>query len=117
MFGKLENQEFLVEKEKLEIIKKHIAANFYAYPPNEMMIHRLEKALYSNQKISGGDASFYFHELKESQLMQNGLTYVEAHQQALKYYEVSPFSVYHPDVIKAYPDEFNKNWEIAWGIT
>jgi hypothetical protein len=82
-----------------------------------MMIKRLKQALNNNQKILSGDVSFYFHQLTEVELMQQGLTYNEAHQQALKDYEVSPFSVYHPDVIRAYPDEFNKKWERAWGIT
>lgn len=26
------------------------------------------------------------------------------------------FSLYHPDVIEAFPDQFNKNWFNAWGI-
>lgn len=116
LFGKLADQEFTVELEKLEMIKQHITTNFYNYPPNDMMIQRLEQALDNQQKISGADASFYFHELKEAELMRQGLSYNEAHQQALKDYDVSPFSVYHPDVIRAYPDEFNKNWERAWGI-
>jgi hypothetical protein len=116
LFGQLEGKKFLVKKESLEMIKKHIISNFYYYKPNEMMINRLEQALNNNQEISGADASFYFHESREAELMQQGLTYSEAHQQALKDYEVSPFSVYHPDVIRAYPDEFNQKWEREWGI-
>lgn len=81
-----------------------------------MMIKRLDQFLENRKKISGADASFYFHELREAELMQQGLTYEEAHQQALKDYEVSPFSVYHPDVIRSCSDEFNKNWKRAWGI-
>ncbi|WP_199314440.1 hypothetical protein [Planktothrix sp. FACHB-1365] len=117
MFGKLEGQEFIVEQEKLEMIKQHLADNFPDFHPNQMMIKRLELALNDHKKISGADASFYFHELREAELMEQGLIYKEAHKQALKDYEVSPFSVYHPDVIRACPDEFNKNWERAWGIT
>jgi len=98
------------------MIKEHLTTNFPRYEPNEIMIERLEQALKNNQKISGADASFYFHELREAKLMQRGLSYSEAHQKALKDYQVSPFSVYHSDVIRACPDEFNKNWEKAWGI-
>lgn len=116
LFGKLEGQEFTPEKEKLEIIQKHLA-KLYSCEANKMMINRLEQALLKNQKISGADASFYFHELKEYELMEQGLTYTEAHKKALEYYEVSECSVYHPDVIKACPDEFNKYWRKAWGIT
>ncbi len=115
MFGKLENQQFIIEEEKLLIIKKHLA-QFPVYAPNIMMINRLQKALDNQQTIYGADASFYFHEIREASLMVQGYTYNEAHQQALKDYEVSPFSVYHPDVIKAHPDEFNQKWQKAWGI-
>ena len=54
-----------------------------------MMIKRPLQALNNNQEISSADASFYFHELREAELMQQGLTY----------------------------DEFNKKRERAWGIT
>jgi len=117
MFGKLNQQEFAINLEKLEVIKNHIKNNFYDYKPNLMMLDRLQIALDNNQKISGADASFYFHELREAELMKSGLSYHQAHQQSLQEYEVSPFSVYHPDVIRAYPDEFNQNWKNYWGIT
>ena len=116
LLGKLTGQEFVIEQKQLDILKTHIATNFPAYEPNEMMIDRLQNALDNNQRISGADASFYFHELKESELMQQGYTYQEAHQQALHYYEVSPFSVYHPDVIVACHEEFNQKWRDSWGI-
>lgn len=115
MFGKLENQEFIVEKERIEVIKKHIE-EFYPWQPNDMMIKRLQQALDNNQKISGADACFYFHELKEAELMANGYTYAAAHKQAIQDYEVSPFSLYHPDVILAFSDDFNSNWKKFWGI-
>lgn len=116
MFGKLEGKEFVVEKEKLDILKKDIADNFYSDEPNERMINRLQQSLDNNQKISGADASFYFHELREAELMQNGYPYEEAHNKALQDYEVSVFSVYHPDGIVACRDDFNQNWRDSWGI-
>jgi hypothetical protein len=48
--------------------------------------------------------------------MANGYTYAAAHKQAIQDYEVSPFSLYHPDVILAFPDDFNSNWKKFWGI-
>jgi len=116
LLGKLQGKEFPVKTEELELIQQHISTNFPKYQPNELMIQRLKDALENNQLISGADASFYFHELKEAELMQQGSSYSEAHLQALKYYEVSPFSVYHPDVIQSCSDEFNNNWKKAWGI-
>ena len=115
LFGKLRNQEFIVEKENLEIIKKHIKT-FSPWEPNEVMINRLQQALDDKTTIHGADACFYFHELKEAELMGTGYTYSEAHAQAINDYDVSPFSLYHPDVIVAYPDDFNSSWKKHWGI-
>ena len=80
------------------------------------MIQRLEKALASGQKLEGADASFYLHEFKEADLMVGGMEYTTAHQAALNFYEVSNFSVYHPDVIKSLSEIFNDNWFRFWGL-
>ena len=48
--------------------------------------------------------------------MESGMDYDTAHNAALKFYEVSNFSVYHPDVIKLFPEEFNDNWFKFWGL-
>jgi hypothetical protein len=114
-FGILANHEYVIDPEKLDIIKIHVK-NFAEYLPNIMMLNRLEQALNSGQKISGADASFYFHELKEAEFMKEGYDYYEAHQGSINYYSVSPYSLYHPEVIKACPDDFNRNWRKAWEI-
>lgn len=114
-FGILACEEYIVEPEKLEIVKKHIS-QFPEYLPNMKMIQRLQQALDSGNTISGADASFYFHELKEAELMEKGYDWYTAHPKAIEYYAVSPFSLYHPDVIQAYPEDFNRNWRKAWGI-
>lgn len=31
-------------------------------------------------------------------------------------YGVSPFSVYHPEVVTLLPGSFNQNWTNFWGI-
>lgn len=90
--GNLTSLEYDIEHEKLEIIKKHIS-KFPEYLPNQEMIERLQQALKRRNKISGADASFYFHELKEAELMEQGYDWYEA-----------------------YPDDFNKNWRKAWGL-
>ncbi len=56
------------------------------------------------------------HELAETTLMDGGEEYVDAHLHALQKYDVSPFSVYHPDVIKEFPAAFNECWRNFWGI-
>lgn len=113
--GNLTGQEYDIEHEKLEIIKKNIS-KFPEFLPNQEMIKRLQQALKRREKISGADASFYFHELKEAELMEEGYDWEKAHPMAIAYYGVSPCSLYHPEVIKAYPEDFNKNWRKAWGI-
>ncbi len=80
------------------------------------MIQRLENALASGQKLLGADASFYLHELKEADLMAEGMSYNAAHGAALEYYGVSRFSVYHPDVIKSLSSWFNDLWKSFWGL-
>lgn len=83
-----------------------------------MMINRLRTALAEKKQISGADASFYIHELSEYTKMKGGLDYSMAHGEALKKYQVSPYSVYHPDVIeklnKEQPGYFNSNWLKFW---
>jgi hypothetical protein len=80
------------------------------------MLKRVEYALKNDQPLSGADANFYLHELKEASLMQSGMPYEEAHQAALDFYGVSPYSIYHPEVIQQFPDVFNSNWFKFWGI-
>jgi len=115
-FGELLGMEIYVTREGLDTVKKHIS-RFDPWAPNEAMIKRLENALQSGKRITGADASFYTHELAEYEFMQNGMSYDDAHKAAFDKYDVSPFTVYHPDVIKAYPGEFSTAWFEFWGIT
>ncbi|MCS7168051.1 MAG: hypothetical protein RMI91_12055 [Gemmatales bacterium] len=46
--------------------------------------------------------------------MNRGMLYDWAHHAALERYGVSAYSVYHPDVIRMYPQEFNSNWVDFW---
>jgi len=78
------------------------------------MVERLRTALSSGRSISGADASFYFHEVSEATMMGRGMAYDVAHPAALSKYGVSPFSVYHPDVINALPEAFGSNWAAFW---
>lgn len=60
--------------------------------------------------------AFYLPELKEADLMEGRIQYTTAHQAALNFYEVSNFSVYHPDVIETLSGIFNDNWFRFWGL-
>jgi len=135
LLGNLAGKTDIVLEEKLKIVEQHIA-KFETWNPNEAMLNRLRNALNQKQVISGADLSFYYHEIFESQktfeLMQTGLSFPEAqiiahnqaiaeyavsgYNQAIAEYAVSGYSIYHPEVIEAFPDEFNHNWRNAWGI-
>lgn len=110
------NDSVRVSQKGLDLVKNQLS-RFDRYEPNEMMVARLEKALESGQRIRGADRNFYMHELKEATLMnKRGLTYDVAHPMALKWDRVSPFSLYSPKVIKAFPKDFNDNFRVFWGI-
>lgn len=115
-FGKLEGKKINVTEKGLEKVKNHIKNNGFDAPENSAMIDRIERAMKNGEKISQADSSFYIHELKESTLMNKGILYDEAHFTALDTYKVSPFSVYHPEVIKQNPTSWGKPWFDFWGI-
>lgn len=83
---------------------------------NNAMIARLENAYKNNTKISGADLDFYAHEIYETRLMNNGMSYEEAHEAAKAYYNAVEFNFYHPDVIKQYSREFSTPWFSFWGM-
>lgn len=86
-------------------------------PQIPTMIARLWSALAEEQPISGADASFYFHELLENTLMDDGIPYPEAHETAIARYGVSPFSIYAPDAIMANYEAFSLPYFEFWGIS
>ena len=83
---------------------------------NDAMIERLENAFNNNAKISGADLDFYSHEIYESIMMKNGMSYEIAHEAAKEHYSAVEFNFYHPDVIMRYKKDFGSPWFIFWGI-
>ena len=123
--GKLEGKTIAISERGLVILERHLAQpEFDQTPENAAMITRLRNALESGQRVSGGDASFYLHEVAEATIMdkliKGGMTFDEAygiaHQAALDKYGVSRFSVYHPDVIRAFRANFSRLYRVFWGI-
>jgi RHS repeat-associated protein len=105
-----------VSEESLAIVEKHLA-QFGQFEANSMMLARLRAAQASGKTLTGADLNFYLHELTEAQLMRQGLSYEAAHAASLAKHNASPFSLYHPEVIKALPNQFNDNWFNYWGIS
>ncbi|AGY59789.1 hypothetical protein [Gloeobacter kilaueensis] len=122
-FGKLAGLEVTITEKGLSIVKEHLM-KFGDISYNTAMVSRLEEALANGLKISGSDASFYTHEISEATLMKSLLeqgiesseAYFVAHEAALKKYNVSRFSVYHPDVIKQFPGEFSRPFWEFYGL-
>jgi RHS repeat-associated protein len=113
--GKLLNRKIYVSQKGLSIVENHLAT-FGSVPENTAMVNRLRAALTKGEAITGADASFYLHEATEATLVSRGVEQTDAHLMAFAKYDVSPFSVYHPDVIKSFPELFNSNWFSFWGI-
>lgn len=53
---------------------------------------------------------------REYTVTQTGINQNIAHEMALQYYKVSPYSVYHPDVINMQPKWWNDAWFDFWEI-
>lgn len=113
--GEIAGNSYDVNLNDINKIKSHLAS-LDPYPPNDAMIQRLENALANGQKLEGADASFYLHELKEADLIADGMGYTPAHEAALELYGVSRLSVYHPDVIESLSPWFNDLWKSFWGL-
>jgi hypothetical protein len=104
-----------VTQKGLDLIRKHLS-QFGDCEQNTKMMERLRSAFQNGGLLSGADASFYMHEAAEATLMARGISYPSAHAASLQKYGVSQYSVYHPSVIAALPQWFNKNWRTFWGM-
>ncbi|WP_241020171.1 hemagglutinin repeat-containing protein [Burkholderia sp. Ac-20345] len=104
-----------VSKKGLEIVSSHLS-QFGDDAANAGMLQRLQSAFANGQSVTGADANFYLHELTESTLMRQGMSYDVAHAAAVTKYGVSPFQLYAPEVIDANPSLFNNAWRAAAGL-
>jgi RHS repeat-associated protein len=126
-FGRLSGNQYRVSEKGIRTIESHLSRPDFIdsftgntaleEPENATMLARLWSALEEGRPISGSDASFYFHELYENTLMEDGIIGTEAHQAAINRYGVSPFSIYHPDAIMANPAAFGPPYFEFWRIT
>jgi hypothetical protein len=113
--GIFADSQVAVTQKGFDLVSNHLS-QFGDFPPNQMMLDRLQAAMDAGNPITGADAVFYTHEASEATMMARGMSYDEAHAAALQKYGVSPYSVYHPDVIQANPGWLNQNWRNFWGI-
>jgi hypothetical protein len=117
-----------ITAEGLATVTEHLA-QFGEYGPNTMMLQRLQAALEAGETLTGADANFYMHELYEaglheagrlSELMAQGMDFEGAqgliHQETLQALSQDAMSLYHPEVIEAFPEAFNSVWRQYWGL-
>ncbi len=109
------------DEEELAIIEGHLSnvekEAGMELKDNRAMMARLRAAFSEGRTISGADANFYLHELREAELVDSGVNREIAHAQVLSEQGTSPFSLYHPDVIRRLGSEwFNEEWFRFWGI-
>ncbi|GHU07578.1 hypothetical protein AGMMS50225_04730 [Betaproteobacteria bacterium] len=96
-------------------VESHVA-QFGNDPANAVMIERLRAGQTTPQ-----DLTFYFHELKESSFMRQGLSARDAHLGTLKWQGIEykagyEAKIYHPDAIRAGGYEFSPAARKAAGI-
>jgi hypothetical protein len=113
--GRIAGRSIKVTEEGFRRVEKHLS-QFDEFAPNKEMLNGLKEAMQKGHRITGGQASFYMHELYEANLMAKGVAYEVAHSAALAKYGVSPFSVYSADVVRRFPEYFNSSWFRFWGI-
>lgn len=97
------------------VVERHLGT-FDADAGNVAMVQRLRTALSNGERVTGADANFYLHEASEASMMGRGMSQEAAHAAAIEKYGVSPFSLYHPDVIKANPSIFGTGFKKFWGL-
>lgn len=104
--------------EGLKEINNHLSDDVegFEFEPNKAMINKIEEMINNGEPLSGAYKDFYEHELTESMLMKQGYDYNTAHNMALDIHEVQPQQLYSPEIIKNYPQWFNKLDFEFWGI-
>ncbi len=103
-----------ISERGLQIVEEHlIKLEGTLSMENALMLARLRSALWSGDRLTGADASFYMHETSEATMTnrimaEKGLSYQEAadsaHALTLERYErfgMAQITNYHPDVIRS----------------
>jgi hypothetical protein len=80
---------------------------------NDEMLQRIRDKIAKGEALSDAQENFMKHELREAELMNKGMSYEQAHEEALKTHP--PGKNYDPDVIDKYP-EFGPWWRKQNGL-
>jgi hypothetical protein len=93
-------------------VSKHLA-HFGENSPNDVMLDRIKRAVSEGRPLSERQVYFMRHELTEAALMDRGVSYEEAHAEALKTHP--PGQNYDLDVIDRF-EEFGPWWRRTNGL-
>jgi hypothetical protein len=93
-------------------VRQHLARLDHS-GANDEMLERIGKALQEGRPLTEGQTNFMRHEMAEAKLMDQGVSYEEAHAAALKTHP--PGRNYDPDIIDKYP-EFGPWWRKMNGL-
>ncbi|MBI3927279.1 MAG: RHS repeat-associated core domain-containing protein [Armatimonadetes bacterium] len=83
---------------------------------NQAMLQRIRYASARRQPLGGADLNFFLHERAEAVMKRSTGMGDEAHDAIIQLLGQSPFSIYHPDVVKGFPEWFNNAWRAYWGL-
>jgi hypothetical protein len=83
-------------------------------PANDAMLSRIRERMAAGEELTEGQRNFMNHETTEKALMDEGLSYEDAHERALQTHP--PGKNYEPEVIDQYAHLFNNWWRKQWGL-
>ncbi|MFI5783214.1 hypothetical protein ACIA76_39340, partial [Nocardia sp. NPDC051570] len=97
----------------LDGVARHLSTLDHS-PVNDAMISRIDQSIANGRSLTEGESNFMSHEMTEAQLMRQGMSYDDAHAEAMK---THPFGKnYDPEVINQFPEYFNNKYRDAWGL-
>jgi hypothetical protein len=96
----------------LTVVTDHLS-KLDPFGANDAMLQRIGSALENGSPLTEAQTNFMRHELRETELMNAGMSYEDAHAAALETHP--PGRNYDPDLIDEYP-EFGPWWRKMNGL-
>jgi hypothetical protein len=97
----------------VDAVAAHLARLDHS-PANDAMLARIRQHLASGEDLTEGERNFMSHETTEKALMDQGMSYDDAHERALQTHPLG--KNYDPEVIDEYGHLFNNWWRKQWGL-
>ncbi|GAA1021244.1 hypothetical protein Aple_059670 [Acrocarpospora pleiomorpha] len=102
-------------EEDVDNVEEHLnRPELHHSDANDSMIDRIRDAIREGRPLTEGEKNFMKHELTERELMDGGMSYDDAHEEAMKAHPL--FKNYDPEVIDQHHELFNNRWRGAWDL-